>query len=99
MSTQNVLVETKGRVGIIRFNRPQALNALNAALVGELIAAIDGLEADANIGCLLLTGSDSLYALALHLGLLGWDFEVLDPPELREALATLGARFTSAAVS
>ena len=49
--------------------------------------------------CLLLTGSDSLYALALHLGLLGWDFEVLDPPELREALATLGARFTSAAVS
>jgi predicted DNA-binding transcriptional regulator YafY len=49
--------------------------------------------------CLLLTGSDSLYALALHLGLLGWDFEVLDPPELKEALATLAARFTSAAVS
>lgn len=49
--------------------------------------------------CLLLTGSDSLYALALHLGLLGWDFEVLEPPELREALATLGARFTNAAVS
>src|SRR5215831_3584866 len=38
---QNILVETKGRVGIIRFNRSQALNALNAALVEELNAAID----------------------------------------------------------
>jgi enoyl-CoA hydratase len=62
MSAQNVLVETKGRVGIIRFNRPQALNALNAALVGELIAAIDTLEADANIGCLIITGSDKAFA-------------------------------------
>jgi predicted DNA-binding transcriptional regulator YafY len=49
--------------------------------------------------CLLLTGSDSLYALALHLGLLGWDFEVLEPPELKQALATLGTRLTRAAVS
>jgi predicted DNA-binding transcriptional regulator YafY len=49
--------------------------------------------------CLLLTGSDSLYALALHLGLLGWDFEVLEPAELRQALATLAQRFTRAAVS
>jgi predicted DNA-binding transcriptional regulator YafY len=49
--------------------------------------------------CLLLTGSDSLYALALHLGLLGWDFEVLEPAELRQALATLAARFTRATVS
>ena len=43
---QNILVETKGRVGIIRFNRPQALNALNAALMDELTAAIDAFEAD-----------------------------------------------------
>ncbi len=56
-------------------------------------------EPDGDTTCLLLTGSDSLYALALHLGLLGWDFEVLEPPELREALATLGTRLTSAAVS
>ena len=35
MSYQNILVETKGRVGIIRFNRPAVLNALNAALVGS----------------------------------------------------------------
>ena len=62
MSYQNIIVETKGRVGIIRFNRPQALNALNAALVQELIAAIDAFEADANIGCLLLTGSEKAFA-------------------------------------
>jgi enoyl-CoA hydratase len=62
MSFENILVETKGRVGIIRFNRPQALNALNAALVAELIAAIDAFEADANIGCLLLTGSEKAFA-------------------------------------
>ena len=39
---------------------------------------------------MLLSGSDSLYALALHLGMLGWDFDVLEPPELREAVAVLG---------
>jgi enoyl-CoA hydratase len=45
MSYQNIQVETKGRVGIIRFHRPQALNALNAALVTELNAAIETFEA------------------------------------------------------
>lgn len=62
MSYQNILVETKGRVGVIRFNRPQALNALNAGLVEELNAAIDAFEADDNIGCLLITGSDKAFA-------------------------------------
>ena len=62
MSYQNILVETKGRVGIIRFNRPQALNALNAALVDELNAAIDAFEADADIGCILITGSEKAFA-------------------------------------
>jgi enoyl-CoA hydratase len=62
MSFQNILVETKGRVGVIRFNRPQALNALDATLVRELIEAIDAFEADTNIGCLLITGSDKAFA-------------------------------------
>src|SRR5438128_12535072 len=62
MSYQNIQVETKGRVGVIRFHRLQALNALNAALVEELIAAIDACEADVNIGCLLITGSDKAFA-------------------------------------
>ena len=62
MSYQNILVDTQGRVGIIRLNRPQALNALNQALVAELSQAIDAFEADDGIGCLLLTGSDKAFA-------------------------------------
>ena len=62
MGYENIQTETKGRVGVIRFHRPQALNALNAALVEELIAAIDACEADVNIGCLLITGSDKAFA-------------------------------------
>jgi enoyl-CoA hydratase len=62
MAYENIIAETKGRVGIIRFNRPAALNALNAALVEELNAAIDAFEADANIGCLLITGSEKAFA-------------------------------------
>ncbi|MBI2714067.1 MAG: enoyl-CoA hydratase [Rhizobiales bacterium] len=62
MSYQNIIVETKGRVGIIRLNRPQALNALNRALIAELIQAIDAYETDDGIGCLLLTGNDKAFA-------------------------------------
>jgi enoyl-CoA hydratase len=62
MSTQNILVETKGRVGVIRLNRPQALNALNAALITEMNAALDAFEADANIGCIVITGSEKAFA-------------------------------------
>ena len=62
MSYQNILVETKGRVGIIRLNRPQALNALNIALKAELSHAIDAFEADDKIGCMLITGSEKAFA-------------------------------------
>jgi enoyl-CoA hydratase len=62
MSYDNILVETKGKVGIVRLNRPAALNALNAALIGELGAAIDAFEADPNIGCIVITGSDKAFA-------------------------------------
>src|SRR6187551_1392247 len=62
MSYQNILVETKGRVGIIRLNRPQQLNALNLALKAELSQAIDTFEADENIGCMLITGNEKAFA-------------------------------------
>jgi enoyl-CoA hydratase len=62
MTYQNIIVETQGRVGIVRLNRPQALNALNRALLLELTQAIDGFEADAGIGCLLITGSEKAFA-------------------------------------
>ena len=62
MSYQNILVETKGKVGLVRLNRPAALNALNAALIDELSKAIDAFEADRNIGCIVITGSDKAFA-------------------------------------
>ena len=57
-----ILVERRGPVGVIRLNRPSALNALNAALIRELGAAFDDLEFDASIGAIVLTGSEKAFA-------------------------------------
>jgi len=62
MSYETILLENHGRVGVITLNRPQALNALNAQLVSEVNRALDGLEADANIGCIVITGSKKAFA-------------------------------------
>ena len=62
MSFQTIIVETKNRVGLITLNRPQALNALNSALIGELNAALDAFEADEGIGCVVIAGSDRAFA-------------------------------------
>ena len=62
MSYETLLLEVQGRVGLITLNRPQALNALNAQLVSELNQALDGLEADPQIGCIVLTGSKKAFA-------------------------------------
>jgi enoyl-CoA hydratase len=59
---KTVQVETHGRVGLIRLHRPQALNALNAELAGELNTAINAFEADDGIGCIVITGSDKAFA-------------------------------------
>jgi len=62
MAYENIIVETSGRVGIIRLNRPKALNALCDALIRDLGQALDAFEADANIGAVVLTGSDKAFA-------------------------------------
>ncbi|MGQ0663417.1 MAG: enoyl-CoA hydratase [Pseudomonadota bacterium] len=62
MAYQNILVETRGRVGLITLNRPKALNALSAALVADLASALDAFEADDNIGAIVLIGSDKAFA-------------------------------------
>jgi len=59
---QNIQTETKGRIGIIRLDRPKALNALCADLVMELGRALDAFERDREIGCMILTGSDKAFA-------------------------------------
>ena len=62
MAYETILVETRGKVGLITLNRPQALNALNSQLLGEVNQALDAFEADANIGCIVVTGSEKAFA-------------------------------------
>src|ERR671924_211181 len=62
MAYQNILVETRGKVGLVTLNRPQALNALNSTLIAELNQALDTFEADEAIGCIVITGSEKAFA-------------------------------------
>src|ERR1700688_3052375 len=58
MPYQNILLTTDGSVGVITLNRPKALNALNAELLKELVAALEAWDRDDAIRCIVLTGSD-----------------------------------------
>ncbi|SIQ25952.1 enoyl-CoA hydratase-related protein [Marinobacterium stanieri] len=62
MNFETVLVEVRDAVGIVTLNRPKAMNALNLQLTSELGQAIDALEADENVRCILLTGGDQVFA-------------------------------------
>lgn len=59
---ETLLVETHGRVGLIRFNRPQALNAINRQLLADLDCALTGFETDREIGAIVITGSEKAFA-------------------------------------
>lgn len=62
-SYENILVETPvPGVGLIRLNRPQALNALNSHITGETFTAMEAFDRDSAIGCIVLTGSDRAFA-------------------------------------
>jgi enoyl-CoA hydratase len=62
MAYETILTETRGKVGIIRINRPQALNALSNAVKEEVSTALDGFEADAGVGAVIITGSEKAFA-------------------------------------
>jgi len=62
MSYENIIAEKKDKVGLITLNRPQALNALCADLISELAQALDDFEADEQIGCIVVTGSEKAFA-------------------------------------
>jgi len=62
MSAQSILTEVRDHVGLITLNRPQAMNALNDALMDELAAALDAFETDDGIGCIVITGSAKAFA-------------------------------------
>ena len=62
MTYANIIAETRGRVGLVTLNRPQALNALNSALIAELNQVLDAWEADDNIAAIVVTGSEKAFA-------------------------------------
>jgi enoyl-CoA hydratase len=59
---EHIIVESKGAVGIVRLNRPKLLNALSFGVFREIAAAVDDLEADDAIGCIVVTGSEKAFA-------------------------------------
>jgi enoyl-CoA hydratase len=75
MDYQNILVETRGRVGVITLNRPKALNALNDVLMDELGHALLGFDSDDGIGAIVLTGSEKAFAAGADIGAMSaWSY-------------------------
>jgi enoyl-CoA hydratase len=68
MNYENIIVEVRGKVGVIQLNRPKALNALNDQLMDELGSALLQFDADDNIGCMVITGSDKAFAAGADIG-------------------------------
>ncbi len=59
---QHLLVDLSDRVAIIRLNRPEVLNALNLALVDELVDTLERLDRDDAVRCIVLTGNERAFA-------------------------------------
>ncbi|CAB3773370.1 enoyl-CoA hydratase [Burkholderia sp. MSh2] len=70
MAYENILVETRGRVGLVTLNRPKALNALNDALMDELGEALKAFDADDGIGAIVVTGSEKAFAAGADIGMM-----------------------------
>ncbi|KVE23386.1 enoyl-CoA hydratase [Burkholderia singularis] len=70
MAYENILTQTRGRVGLITLNRPKALNALNDALMDELGTALKAFDADEGIGAIVITGSEKAFAAGADIGMM-----------------------------
>ena len=68
MEYSNIIVETRGRVGLITLNRPKAMNALNDQLIDEVGDALAGFEKDEDIGAIVITGSEKAFAAGADIG-------------------------------
>jgi len=76
MSYENILVENRGRVGLIRLNRPQRMNALSDALAAELAAALAAFDADPNVGAIVITGNEKAFAAGADIGAMAeWSYQ------------------------
>ena len=72
---ETIIVETRERVGVIRLNRPQRLNALNDVLARELATALHAFDDDPAIGCIVLTGNEKAFAAGSDIGAMAeWDY-------------------------
>jgi enoyl-CoA hydratase len=58
----NILVERRGRVGLVTLNRPEALNALNKATMDEVVQAVTAMDTDPEVGAVVVTGSAKAFA-------------------------------------
>ena len=75
MDYENILVETRGRVGVVTLNRPKQLNALNDALMNELGAALVAFDADDAIGAIVITGNAKAFAAGADIGAMAtWSY-------------------------
>jgi enoyl-CoA hydratase len=75
LTFENILTETRGRVGLITLHRPKQLNALNDALMNELGAALQSYDEDDGIGCIVVTGSDKAFAAGADIGAMAtWSY-------------------------
>ena len=76
MDYQNIQVESRDRVGIVRLNRPQRMNALNDALAAELARALASFDVDENIGAIVITGNDKAFAAGADIGAMAeWTYQ------------------------
>ena len=62
MAYETIIAETRGKVGLITLNRPKALNALNSQVLSDILEAVKAFEADANVGAMVITGSEKAFA-------------------------------------
>ncbi|HXT36898.1 MAG TPA: enoyl-CoA hydratase-related protein [Chloroflexota bacterium] len=65
---QHILVEAKAGYAVVRLNRPKVLNALNGALIGELVIALEALDADPTCRCAVITGNERAFAAGADIG-------------------------------
>jgi enoyl-CoA hydratase len=77
MDYENIIVDVRGKVGVIQLNRPKALNALNDQLMDELGSALLRFDADDNIGSIVITGSDKAFAAGADIGAMA-EFSYMD---------------------
>ena len=76
MTYQHIVVETRDRVGLVRLNRPQRMNALNDALAVELKDALERFDADDAISVIVITGNDKAFAAGADIGAMAeWDYQ------------------------